>query len=404
MKPALLFISHRIPYPPNKGDKIRSYHLLRYLSGHFRIFLATFIDDENDWQYTATVRSLCEDACFVRLDPGSARLRSLRGLLTGEALSVPYYANRQLGEWVNTQVETHGIQRVIVYSSAMAQYVMTFPGRFTRKVIDFVDVDSDKWQQYAKKKSLPMSWIYRREGDRLLEYDRGMAALFDASLFVCSAEAALFRKLAPGAREKIGFYNNGVDTGYFSPEHDLPNPYPGGCKALVFTGAMDYWPNVDAVIWFAQKILPLIRMEAPQVTFYIVGSNPKEPVQQLHTLDGVVVTGRVDDVRPYIRHALAAVAPMRIARGIQNKVLEAMAMSRPVVVSPQGLEGIDAVNEREVLRADTEQDYVRYTQALMNGEYSELGKAARARVQSDFNWEHILPTVKALLETDSSNL
>ena len=397
MKPALLFLCHRIPYPPNKGDKIRSYHLLRYLAGHYRVYLAAFIDDEDDWQYTGKVDELCEDAFFQGLDPNRSRLRSLRGLLSGEALSLPYYASRALAQWVDEQVAGQGIERVIVYSSAMAQYVASDPARFKRKVIDFVDVDSDKWRQYAEKKRWPMNHVYRREAERLLAYDQKMARQFDASLFVSSSEAELFRQLAPKAADRIGYYNNGVDTDYFSPAHALENPYPVDSRVFVFTGAMDYWPNVDAVSWFAGTVLPRLRQADPAAVFYIVGSNPADQVLQLKKQPGVVVTGRVEDVRPYIGHALAAVAPMRIARGIQNKVLEAMAMARPVIVSPQGLEGIDAVNGQEVLLADTEQDYLRYMQSLVKGEYPELGRAARVRVESDFNWEHTLPKVKALL-------
>ena len=398
MKPALLFLCHRIPYPPNKGDKIRSFHLLQYLSEHYRIHLATFIDDEADWEYVGKVREFCEDACFVRLDPRRARLRSLLGLLTGEALSIPYYASSELSAWVDAQVAGQGIERVIVYSSAMAQYVSEEAGRHTRKVIDFVDVDSDKWQQYAAKKRWPMSWIYRREARRLLAYDARVCESFDAGLFVCAAEADLFRHLVPGVAAKVGYYNNGVDTVYFSPDVAHDNPYPRQARVLVFTGAMDYWPNVDAVVWFVKAIFPLIKEAEPAARFYIVGSNPAEQVLQLKKQDGVTVTGRVEDVRPYVQHAVAAVAPMRIARGIQNKVLEAMAMARPVVVSPQGLEGIHALNEQDLLCADTAQDYVRYIGALMAGGYAGMGEAARRRVESEFNWEHTLPPVKALLE------
>lgn len=398
MKPALLFLCHRIPYPPNKGDKIRSFHLLQYLARHYRVFLAAFIDDQDDWQYTEKVMELCEDAYFGALDPKKARLRSLRGLVSGQALTIPYYADRQLRTWVGARVSGEAIDRVIVYSSAMAQYVADAPKRFRRKVIDFVDVDSDKWLQYAEKTRWPMKWIYRREGERLLAYDQKMARLFDASLFVCSAEADLFRQLAPKAMERIGFYNNGVDTDYFSPEVIFSSPYPKAAKVLAFTGAMDYWPNVDAVEWFARDIFPGLRAQEPDAAFYIVGSNPTERVLQLMQIDGVVVTGRVEDVRPYIQHAVAAVAPMRIARGVQNKVLEAMAMAKPVIVSPQGLEGIAADSGVEVLLAESEQDYVQNLQALMAGGFRDLGTAARARVEEDFNWEHTLPPVKDLLE------
>lgn len=400
MKPALLFLCHRIPYPPDKGDKIRSYHLFKYLAEHFRIYLAAFIDDKNDWQYTEKAKALCEDAFFQELNSQKARLKSLKGLFSGEALTIPYYADSQLGSWVDAQVSENAIDRVIVYSSAMAQYVAHHPERFRRMVIDFVDVDSDKWQQYAEKKRWPMNWIYRREGERLLAYDQKIARLFDASLLVSSAEADLFRQLAPKAMERIGHYNNGVDTRYFSPDVGLENPYSNGVRALVFTGAMDYWPNVDAVEWFARDILPRVREHELNATFYIVGSNPTERVLQLNQLEGVVVTGRVEDVRPYIQYATAAVAPMRIARGVQNKVLEAMAMAKPVIVSPQALEGIAADSGVEVLLACTEQDYVRDIQALLRGGFTDMGRAARTRVEQDFNWDHTLPPVRKLLEVD----
>lgn len=398
MKPALLFLCHRIPYPPNKGDKIRSFHLLQFLAAHYRISLAAFIDDEQDWQYADKVAELCEDTCFQRLDSKRARLRGLRGLLSGEALSIPYYADQTLGRWVDEKVAAAGIDRVVVYSSAMAQYVAGDPERFRRKVIDFVDVDSDKWQQYADRKCWPMDWIYRREARRLLAYDQRMARMFDASLFVSSAEADLFRQLAPKSLEKIGHYNNGVDTSYFSPEPEYENPYPVQSSAVVFTGAMDYWPNVDAVVWFARSILPQIRERKPECCFYIVGSNPSEQVLELKNCKGVVVTGRVEDVRPYIRHALAAVAPMRVARGVQNKVLEAMAMARPVIVSSQGLEGIDARHAEEVLLCETDQDYILSIEDLLAGKYPDLGNAARERVKADFRWEANLPLVRDLLE------
>src|SRR5450830_1901821 len=186
-----------------------------------------------------------------------------------------------------------------------------------------------------------MSWLYRREGRRLLQYEQQVAAAADVSLFVSRAEAELFRQLAPAAAHKTGFLNNGVDIDYFSPAHRFDNPYPADSQIMVFTGAMDYWPNIDAVQWFAHEVLPAVRQRHPQALFYIVGSRPSAQVLALAALPGVQVTGTVPDIRPYLAHASFAVAPLRIARGIQNKVLEAMAMRMPVLVSAQALEGID---------------------------------------------------------------
>ncbi|MBW8897819.1 MAG: TIGR03087 family PEP-CTERM/XrtA system glycosyltransferase, partial [Massilia sp.] len=337
----LLLLIHRIPYPPNKGDKIRSYHLLKHLARHYRVHLATFVDDPDDWQYVPHVEALCASSHFAGMKPLVARMRSLLALLKNRSLSLEYYRDPSLARWVDETVAKHNIERVLVFSGAMAQYAD--PYRSARRVVDFCDVDSDKWRQYADQKSWPMNWLYRYEARQLLAYERRVARDYDASLFVSAPEADLFRQLAPESTAKIGHFSNGVDTDYFSPDQPHADPYPAGERALVFTGAMDYWPNVDAVQWFAADIFPALRERFAGLKFYIVGSRPAPAVQELARLPGVVVTGTVPDVRPYIAHAAVSVAPLRIARGIQNKVLEAMAMATPVVVSPQALEGIDAV-------------------------------------------------------------
>jgi sugar transferase (PEP-CTERM/EpsH1 system associated) len=403
IKPALLYLCHRIPYPPNKGDKIRSYHLLRYLREHYRVYLGAFIDNQQDWAYVAHMESLCDGCCFVDLNPGKARIKSISGLLRGQPLTLPYYADAQMSQWVDGIVAEQQIARAMVYSSAMAQYVTGQLARLERRVIDFVDIDSDKWRQYALRKQWPMNWVYRREANKLLAYERSLAAVFDASLFVSSAEAAMFRSLIPADHEKIAYYNNGVDTDYFSPSGDFVNPYRDGDEVLVFTGAMDYWPNIDAVSWFAKEVLPEITRLAPKARFCIVGSNPSEAVKQLARLDRVEVIGRVEDIRPYLQFARAAVAPMRIARGIQNKVLEAMAMEKPVIVSDQGFEGITAEPGKELLLANTTKEYVSYIPRLVSGAYDGLGKDARVRVKRDFSWEANLPIVYQWLEAEKGS-
>ncbi|HMV72039.1 MAG TPA: TIGR03087 family PEP-CTERM/XrtA system glycosyltransferase, partial [Pseudomonadales bacterium] len=259
IKPPLLFLCHRIPFPPNKGDKIRAWNLLRYLCEHYRVYLGTFIDDPADWAHTGAIEEICAGCRFIGLTPHLAKLNSLSAFVTGRALSLPYYRSRRLRRWVETTVADQQIRRVLVYSSAMAQYATDQRLGFQRRVIDFVDVDSDKWRQYAQDKRWPMSWVYRREADYLFRYERHLAESFDACLFVSSAEAELFRQLAPELARNIGHYNNGVDTDYFRPDPALANPYPQGTTALVFTGAMDYWPNVDAVKWFAGQVLPRVR-------------------------------------------------------------------------------------------------------------------------------------------------
>ena len=207
----------------------------------------------------------------------------------------------------------------------------------------------------------------------------------------------MFKRLAPESAHKIGYYNNGVNYGYFAPDDSLPNPYAEGETVLVFTGAMDYWPNIDAVTWFAREILPQLRARYAALHFYIVGSSPSSAVNQLADLPGVTVTGRVEDVRPYLQYALAAVAPMRIARGVQNKVLEAMAMAKPVMVTSKGLEGIDATHGEHVLLVETAADYLDALHVLLANGCPQLGQQARQQIAGNFNWDENLPEVVQLL-------
>ncbi len=235
----LLLLIHRIPYPPNKGDKIRSYHLLKHLALHYRVHLATFVDDDDDWQHVPKVEALCASSHFAKLAPLAGRVRSLGALFKGRALSFDYYRNAGMQAWVDQAMGEHKIDRVLVFSSPMAQYCEQYPK--ARRVVDFCDIDSDKWRQYADQKSWPMSWVYRREADTLLAYERHVASSTDAALFVSAPEADLFRTLAPESDAKIGYFNNGVDTDYFSPERHYERPYGAAERAIVFTGAMRPW-------------------------------------------------------------------------------------------------------------------------------------------------------------------
>lgn len=395
-KEDLLFLVHRIPFPPNKGDKIRSYHLLKHLAQKYTVHLGTFIDDQNDLQYVETVKQWCGESHFERLNPTRAKLGSVTALLRNRPLSLDYYRSAEMQTWVDRTIKKQAITKIVVFSSPMAQFVESQSE--TRRVIDFVDIDSDKWQQYASKKTWPMSWLYQREGRALLAYERKIARTCDASLFVSQAESDLFKKLAPESAGKIGFFNNGVDTDYFSPHIHHDNPYSPNDKIIVFTGAMDYWPNIDAVQWFAEEIFPEVRKIHQNVLFYIVGAKPSEQVIQLSNLPGVKVTGSVPDVRPYLAHADVAVAPLRIARGIQNKVLEAMAVAKTVVVSPQALEGIDAKTGAELLLARDGKQCITILSNLLGQKNQSIGIAARKKVEARYNWEKNLRSVDALLD------
>ncbi|CAK0757072.1 polysaccharide biosynthesis protein PslH [Azospirillaceae bacterium] len=396
----LLFLSQRIPYPPNKGDKLRSFAVLRHLSSLWDVHLGCFIDDPVDWGYIEEVKAYCADLFCVGLDKRWAKIRSLRGLVTGASLSEPYFYNASLARWVDKVLTEARPSAIFLYSSVMGQYApKAGEAGAPRVVMDFVDVDSDKWRQYAERQTWPMSWVYARESRRLLAFDRKVAARVDASVFVSSPEAELFRRLAPETANKVYPISNGIDLDFFNPELDFPDPFQVGVRRVVFTGAMDYWPNIDAVHWFADEILPALRARAPDIVFYIVGGNPTPDVTALAERPGVVVTGRVPDIRPYLAHSEVAVAPMRVARGIQNKVLEGMAMGKPVVTSDQGLEGIDAEPGRDLLTANTASEFVEAVMRILtDSSTTAIGSAARRRVVSKYDWSDKLASYQRLLQ------
>lgn len=383
---SILYLVHRLPYPPNKGDKVRSYHLLKHLSHRHRVHLGTFVDDPDDLQHVDTVRAICADTHVVRLNPKMAKFHSLRGLVNDEPLTLPYYRDAKLQAWVD-QTCTHGrIDAIVVFSAAMAQYV---PANSSVPVlVDFVDVDSAKWSQYAGQHGWPMSWLYRREGRLLLAYERAVAQRATRSFFVTQNEADLFVRAAPECSATVGAISNGVDAEYFAPEHLFASPFSADEMAVVFTGAMDYWPNVDAVSWFVAQVLPALRLQFPQARFHIVGRAPSAVVLGLAG-DAVVVTGTVADVRPYLRHAAVVVAPLRIARGIQNKVLEAMAMARPVVASIESAAAVDARPGDELLVARDAAEFVASVAALLAEPVraASIGTAARQAVLARYSWE-----------------
>lgn len=395
-RPPLLYLVHRIPFPPNKGDKVRSFNILRQLARRHRVFLGTFVDQPEDHAHVGRLSEWCEAVHAVPLHPRLARLASLRGLLTGEALSVPYYRHAGLARWVRDTVKRNGIRQAVAFSGPMAQY-LDLP-ELERSLIDFCDLDSAKWTAYADDHRWPMSWLYRREGRRLLDFERRAAAGASASLFVTEAEAALFRQVASGVASPVEVMQNGVDAEFFAPCEAHERPYPAGEEVIVFTGAMDYWPNVDAVSWFVRELLPEIRRVRPQARFWIVGMNPTPTVQALAG-DDVSVTGGVPDIRPYLAHADVVVAPLRIARGIQNKVLEAMAMARPVVTTQACATGLTVMDD-ECEIAHGGEDVVSRILSLLDDREASLamGRAARDRVLADYSWQAHLAKLDRMLE------
>lgn len=391
-------LTHRIPYPPDKGDKIRSWHFFRHLASRFSINLGTFVDEDRDWSYVEKLRGMCRDCFFAKLDRRAARLRSLRALFDGGPLTNPFYSDRGLHRWAQDILSRSNCARVLVYCSAMAQYIPLDIRRTRRCVADLVDIDSEKWLEYGRTMGGVQSYLSRREGTKLRRCEGEIAATFSSTVVATEGERELLNGFAPESADRIVCIRNGVDTDYFSPDRDYMRPPELRRTALVFTGAMDYAPNIDAVVHFAKNIFPLVREKIPDAQFVIVGSNPHRTVKELASGGDIIVTGRVPDVRPYLAHARAVVVPLRIARGVQNKLLEGMAMAKAVVASPAAAAGIEGEAGREFLVANDPETFAAAIYSVVpSGRGDALGQSARQRVLASYNWSVNAALLEALL-------
>jgi sugar transferase (PEP-CTERM/EpsH1 system associated) len=385
----ILFLAHRIPFPPDRGDKIRSWHLLEHLSRLARVHLACFADDEADAAHLPALRAALGDRlgeAHVEVRRGNKAAAGARALLERRPVSLALFDSRELRSFVRRMLVGRRIGTVFGYSGQMAQFVPHVLRQ--RFVMDLGDVDSAKFGQYADEGAGPMRWLYRREAERLFAFERETAARADVTTFVSAAEADLFRTRTN--LPNIRALSNGIDLDFFHEFNAFPRLSPaerGQGPLLLFTGQMDYPPNIDAVRWFAEQVLP----QLPEGRFVIAGRQPTAEVRRLEN-DRVKVTGAVADMRSWLAAADLVVAPLRIARGIQNKVLEAMAMARPVVASPGAFEGIEARPGREFVVADGAARMVAEIHQLLASpeEAAALGRAARARVERSYSWDQRL--------------
>lgn len=403
-KPAILMLCHRIPYPPDKGDKIRAWHLLKHLSQDYDISLGCFIDDPDDKAYRPVLEKICHETKFISINPTLARLKSLRALVRGRPLSLDYYDSAAMHGWV-ASVRAKGVVAEIAYSSTMAPYLAEAK---SPTLIDLVDADSAKFSAYGAKGGPHERLVYGREGRRLAAFESSLTQTAH-KLFLVSPEEADVVKGLPGAdADTVDWYRNGVDTAYWRADGDFAKP--DRTFDLVFTGAMDYRPNVEAVTSFVRDIWPHLAAENPELTFGIVGALPVKEVTALAAQPGVHVTGRVDDMRPYLAAAKIAVAPLAIARGVQNKVLEAMAMSTPVVASRAAILGTGAAPGEHLVEANGAEEIVAAIRALLDDPDRAYGLSAAASsfIAKEFPWEKTLTRfddalAAALSSSDSSS-
>jgi polysaccharide biosynthesis protein PslH len=392
----ILFLAHRVPWPPDRGDKIRSHHILNKLKTMAPVHVGAFADDARDMEFAEAERAGLA-SLHVELRNKPQWIAGVEALARGTAVSLTSFGSRAMQDYVDATLARGNISHIFVFSGQMAQYVPAdFAGRL---VMDFVDVDSAKFESYADEGSVFMRWVHEREGEKLAEFEAEIAKRANASLFVSEAEAKLFRQRS-GAKN-VDALGNGIDTVFYDPAAKFKKLHPVFPDPLiVFTGQMDYRPNIEAVADFAQNAMPAIRAAHPETSFAIVGRNPTEAVSALSALPDVQVTGAVDDVRTWLAAADVVVAPLRIARGIQNKVLEAMAMARPVVASSAAAEGIDAKKGEHFMVAKSVAEEAKMVSALLSDTAARLrlGKAAREHVVAEYGWDKQLAALDRIMK------
>ena len=388
----LLFIAHRTPYPPNKGEKIRAYHILSQLVKKHTVSLIYWVDDPKDIQHVNLLRGMCKGGTVipVYLKSITAKLRAAQALVQGKSFSEAYFYSARFQSEVDRLITKERPDLIYVFSSVMARSLLKWSHIPT--LVDFVDVDSEKWGQLAGFKKFPISFVYRCEQRRLLRFERETSRRARACIFVSQAEADLFNQLGGGGKNIV--IPNGVDLDVRRlPLRDGQGAADvcGDAPRLIFVGTMSYYPNEDAVLYFAREIFPIVRKAFPNAIFEIIGRSPSRIVRRYDGNDGVRVVGEVSDVRAHLVQADVSVAPMRIARGVQNKVLEAMSVGIPVVATSQAVQGMPAIREDEVLLADTPEVFAAQIVRLLRDAalYRNVSAKARSRVLENYAWKAV---------------
>jgi sugar transferase (PEP-CTERM/EpsH1 system associated) len=388
----IFFVCRRVPFPPDRGDKIATFNQIRHLSAQHEVHVFCLGDGDRDLDNMAGLSDYAKSVTAVPVGGLTMKLRMLKGLIGGQPLSVAALDEAKLHAAIRQKFSQLQPDLIIVYSSNVAQFAEQFP--HTPRIMQFGDLDSLKWHEYAEHSRPPLRWIYAIEESRLLAYERLIAHSFSQASVHTEAERRDFEKLIPGV--PVAVVGNGVDLDYFRSAGLVKQP-----ASTVFTGVMDYRPNVDSVVWFCREVLPLVRAEIPDANFTICGRRPVRAVRRLAKLGGVTVTGWVPDTRPYLDRAEVFVAPLRIVRGVQNKLLEALAMGLPCVASVAARSGTETSAPECILATDDPGQFAEYViQLLRDAQWrAELGRRARAIAETEYRWEAQMARLDRVIAT-----
>ena len=398
----IVVLSHRVPYPPNKGEKIRTYNQLEFLKARgFKITVFCLLHDKNDAALAAEYQQK-SGFRVVTCDVGFTKPRMLMGLLGFRALSVSNFYNSTLQKKLNAFLENTSVDAFYCTSSAMAEYVFqrnTADQLSPRMIVDFMDLDSDKWRQYVKVNNFPMTAVYRYEARALLKYEKKIQQEFDECIFISKNEVDLFQSLLPASASNLNVIGNGVDLSAFRPRPEMTLEKP---LTLLFSGVMDYFPNENAMVWFVKNVWPILKVQHPDARLVIAGMNPSPAIVEMGVDNSITVTGFVDDMLECYHQANIFIAPFQIARGVQNKILQSFACGLPVVSTPVGAEGIDCNDGEHLMIADSAEEFVEKIDVLVGDKqkYMDICQSAITLVNENFTWDAVNHSLPDILRTE----
>ena len=387
----ILYICHRFPFPPKRGGKIRPFNMIKHLSRDHEVTVASLVRSAGEAREAQGISPYCHQFYATRVRPAIQSLRMVARLPTLVPSSLGFFYSRSLATIVKHLLQSPSFDLIFVHCSSVARYVADVS--WTPKILDFGDMDSHKWLDYARFKAPPLNLGFWLEGVKLRREEQRLARCFDICTTTTRAEWDTLQSYH--CATDTDWFPNGVDTDYFSPDDGRYDP-----DLICFVGRMDYYPNQEAMFGFCADVLPLLRKHRPELRLQIIGADPPPAVRRLAQLPNVTVTGSVPDVRPYLRKSALMVAPLNIARGTQNKLLESMSAGVPVVTSSLAAAGVDAVPGEHMLVATSPEEYCAAILRVLNdpAERARLAQAGRARMQSHHNWAASMRKLDTIIE------
>jgi polysaccharide biosynthesis protein PslH len=387
----ILFLSHHYPYPPDHGARIRALHFIRHLAQNNTVTVATLAHTEQELSQGSGLKEFCHEVIAEILPARIRWLQALKALGSSLPSSVAYFRSAPLQRRIHQKLRDEEFDIIIVFCAFMAQYVLEWKGGY--RILDYGDIDSAKWRDYARYKPVPFSWGYAWESAKLRNYERRIAQHFQQCTVISQGELEEFQQFEVGIPCTV--VPNGVDTEYFSYNRESQN----GTSTIVFVGRMDYFPNVDGVKYFVREVFPLIRQKLPEVELRIIGSNPAKSVRNLARIPNLSITGYVPDVRSYLKDAVAAIAPLRIARGTQNKILEALAMGIPTVATQEAAKGVQCVPGKHFLVAGCPKDFANeIIKVIENATLRKnIAEAGRLQIEQAHTWDRSVDILDTIL-------